>query len=584
MNTHTPHKLCVSILPTSHEELFLLLERCKRELGCEPMSYEPNVEPTLERCAEPYIVELRLDALALHEAQNLDWQRVCRTFPQVLVTYRIATEGGYFHSSEQQRAALYQAAIDAGVFAIDVEYAAWQGIEPLLRWNASTMLVLSHHRFEPEGEHDEGGLPLSGLKTLLRAMFQSEPQGVNVVHKLIFTANDVHAALTAAWARAFASEHGKTLIIHAMGEAGEVSRIIGGVALDSRALPNADTVQAGIVSSTLPYIPPNAWTYTALDANSGTASGQITLHEARHLYRLAHGEALHSEALRSNAPPRLYGLLGFPTKHSKGKVLHNLMYSRLEAEHASPSYHPVRRLYIHFPTPDAERFWRLWNKILSGFSITIPHKERIYGLLEREGMLSEEARLSGVCNTAVKSTSGVWHGYNTDVLALVDCFAPQREHWAHGVVVFGTGATTQSALTALHLCGLQHVTVVGRNAERGAMLAERYGTRFVTPNNAAALIQQGFSGIVQTTSVGMFPNTDEIVEGAEALLVGMNNLVVMDVVYNPRRTRLLQRAEECGHRTIAGEEMFLRQAAHQMRLFTGDAVDLAALRELWERL
>jgi shikimate dehydrogenase/3-dehydroquinate dehydratase type I len=570
-------------MPTSHEELFLLLERCKRELG-----FEANAALGEQNRAERYIVELRLDALALHEAQNLDWKSVCRTFPRLLVTYRIAAEGGCFQGSEQQRTALYQAAIDAGVFAIDVEYAAWQGMEPLLRWNTSTMLVLSHHRFEPEGTHEEGGLPLSRIKTLLQAMFQIEPQGVSVVHKLIMTANDVHAALTAARARAFARECGKTLIVHAMGEAGEVSRILGGMVLDGRTLPNADDVHALGSPNISLLIPPNAWTYTALDASSGTASGQITLQEAWHLYRLGQrlehglGQGLEQgEAVRSDELLRLYGLLGFPTKHSKGKVLHNVMYARLEAERNSSSHHHPQWIYVHIPTPDAERFWRLWNRVLSGFSVTIPHKERIYGLLEREGVLSEEARLSGVCNTAVNDASGVWHGYNTDVLALVDCLAPQREHLAQGVVVFGTGATTQSALTALHLCGLQRVTVVGRNAERGAMLAERYGVQFTTPNNVATLREQAYSGMINTTSVGMFPNTEEMVEGAETLLAGMNNLVVMDVVYNPRRTRLLQRAEECGHRTIAGEEMFLRQAAHQMRLFTGREVELAALREVY---
>ena len=55
----------------------------------------------------------------------------------------------------------------------------------------------------------------------------------------------------------------------------------------------------------------------------------------------------------------------------------------------------------------------------------------------------------------------------------------------------------------------------------------------------------------------------------------------MDVVYNPIRTKYIQTAEFEKCITITGDEMFIRQAAHQFRLFTGVDVPLDEVRRVW---
>jgi 3-dehydroquinate dehydratase/shikimate dehydrogenase len=320
------------------------------------------------------------------------------------------------------------------------------------------------------------------------------------------------------------------VVIHAMGEFGEPSRLMGAVR-------------------------GNEWTYTALSADSTTAVGQITQHEAKNVYFLP----------EKSSPTSIYGLVGFPTRQSKGKYLHNALYNLL----------PNKRnlLYMNFPTPEVGPFWRGWKDMLSGLSVTIPHKEAIFRLLDE---VSDEAKLSGVCNTAVP-VNGRWKGFNTDVLALEDCLRDYSTELQFGTLIIGTGATTQSAITALRRLGVSNnsIFVIGRNRARVSSVTSKFKVRGITESEYGSL---DVGAIIQTTSVGMTPHVDEMPYGSELFRRGM---VVMDVVYNPIRTKYIQTAEFEKCITITGDEMFIRQAAHQFRLFTGVDVPLDEVRRVW---
>ena len=321
------------------------------------------------------------------------------------------------------------------------------------------------------------------------------------------------------------------VVIHAMGELGEPSRILGSVR-------------------------GNAWTYLALDGEAPTASGQITLSEAKNVY------FLHEKSMQIS----VYGLLGYPTRQSRGKYLHNALYKLL------PNSNSL--LYLNFPTPEAKQFWSDWRESLSGLSITIPHKEAIFNLLDD---ISEEARLSGVCNTAIP-INGRWKGFNTDVLALEDILRPHGKDLEYGVLIIGTGATTQSTIAALNRLGVKKIYVIGRNRARVGAITSKFRVKAVTESDFGML---DIGGIIQTTSVGMTPHVDEMPYGSELFRRGM---IVLDVIYNPIRTKFIQTAQYEGCTTITGDEMFIRQAAHQFRLFTGVDVPIEEVRRVWNEI
>lgn len=538
--------LCVSILPYTNDELLALLSRC----------------------ADADVIELRLDALALEAASILNWDDIRqRAAKPLLVTYRLPSEGGFFTGSVSERAALYQSALNAGVEYFDVEAVAWPAIKPLLSVPMPSTFVLSHHIFEPQPDSADlftGGLSTGRMKSELDTLFAAETGAVNVIYKFIFTASTIgesgiNAALTARYGLDYAAKRGKRLITHAMGEAGEPSRIL--TALDR------ENSQG------------NVWTYCALDASSSTASGQITLHEARHLYRL------HEKTSSTS----VYALLGNPTRHSKGRFLHNALAARLSEQRLSEQDYiqcfSHKFLYLNLPTANADNFWLRWweTKLLSGFSVTIPHKEAMFQRCQIHNAVSPLAVRAAACNT-VTTINKALYSTNTDVLALMDCLRPHTAALQHGMLLIGTGATTQSAITALQELGVTNIVITGRNVQRGEQLASQYSCDFIEQN----LFTERhfvFGGIIQTTPVGMYPTPDATPLPADTLrMLFTPTPVVMDVIYNPPKTHFLSMAAVAGCITIAGGEMFLRQAAHQFTLFTGVTVEMPMLREIWHDL
>ncbi|MFY8000343.1 MAG: 3-dehydroquinate synthase [Candidatus Kapaibacteriota bacterium] len=490
-------RLCVSVMP----------------------QYATDIVPMLQRAGEADIMELRVDMIPMEELELMDWEFIRENAPQkpLLVTCRSRDEGGYFIGADEERLAIYNDAMLAGVEWIDIEHDIADEIIPHLPIGLRTKVVLSHHILS-------AGVTYEFLRDKLDEMTSIYAH----VYKLIFTADSPSDALVATNLIEYAKSRFLNVVIHAMGELGEPSRIIGAVR-------------------------GNAWTYVALDGEAPTASGQIPLSEAKNVY------FLQEKSMQTS----LYGLLGYPTRQSKGKFLHNALYKLL------PNHKSL--LYLNFPTPEARQFWEDWRDSLSGLSITIPHKEAIFKLLDD---ISDEARQSGVCNTAVP-IDGRWKGFNTDVLALEDCLQPYQNDLQFGALVVGTGATTQSAIAALNRLGVKKIYVIGRNRARVGAITSKFKVKAVTESDFGML---DIGGIIQTTSAGMAPHVDEMPYGSELFRRG---LVVLDVVYNPLRTKFLQTAEYEGCTTIAGDEMFIRQAAHQFRLFTGVDIPIDEVRRVW---
>ncbi|MBL7990166.1 MAG: 3-dehydroquinate synthase [Candidatus Kapabacteria bacterium] len=495
-----PPQMCVSVMP----------------------QYATDIVPMLGRAADADMIELRVDMIPMEELELMDWEFIREHAPKkpLLVTCRSREEGGYFIGSDEERLAMYNDAMLAGVEWLDVEHAIADELLPYLPIGLPTKIVLSHHIITTGATFEE-----------LRDKLDDMTDIYADVYKLIFTADSPSDALVAMNLIEYAKSRFLNVVIHAMGELGEPSRILGSVR-------------------------GNAWTYLALDGEAPTASGQITLSEAKNVY------FLHEKSMQIS----VYGLLGYPTRQSRGKYLHNALYKLL------PNSNSL--LYLNFPTPEAKQFWSDWRESLSGLSITIPHKEAIFNLLDD---ISEEARLSGVCNTAIP-INGRWKGFNTDVLALEDILRPHGKDLEYGVLIIGTGATTQSTIAALNRLGVKKIYVIGRNRARVGAITSKFRVKAVTESDFGML---DIGGIIQTTSVGMTPHVDEMPYGSELFRRGM---IVLDVIYNPIRTKFIQTAQYEGCTTITGDEMFIRQAAHQFRLFTGVDVPIEEVRRVWNEI
>jgi shikimate dehydrogenase len=263
--------------------------------------------------------------------------------------------------------------------------------------------------------------------------------------------------------------------------------------------------------------------------------------------------------MRLDAHTVLYGVLGSPVRHSLSPAIHNAAFEATG----------VNGVYLAFETTDLPGSLA-GAKALSfgGLSVTLPFKSAVIPLLDQ---LDPLAGRIGAVNT-IRNEGGKLIGYNTDGPGALKALEPVTDVSGKRCLLVGAGGAARAIGYALSRRGVE-IVVANRSAERGKPLAAFLGGRCI-PLAEANRIEADL--LIQTTSVGMFPITDQVPVSSEALREGM---VVMDVVYNPLKTRLLRLAEERGCMTVNGLDMFIYQGAEQFRLWTGLEPPVEIMRE-----
>ncbi len=257
-----------------------------------------------------------------------------------------------------------------------------------------------------------------------------------------------------------------------------------------------------------------------------------------------------------------FALFGNPVAQTLSPLMHN---AALRAMGIAGSYEAVL-------VEDLGKAVRsLRDGGLDGASVTIPFKEKVMDLLDG---LDAEAEEIGAVNTIVKR-GGRLIGFNTDARALFLSLAAVLDIAGRTFAVLGTGGTARAALHAVRRGGGKAV-VLGRTPAKVRELAARWNCRGCVLAELAAVRADV---IVNTTPVGMGARADETPLGALRAAECSAGWVV-DVIYRPLRTRLLREAEAAGRHTLGGAEMFVRQGAEQIRLWTGAEPPLSLMREV----
>jgi len=258
-----------------------------------------------------------------------------------------------------------------------------------------------------------------------------------------------------------------------------------------------------------------------------------------------------------DAATRLYCVFGNPVRHSKGPLIHNEAFKDKG----------INAVYLAFEVQDAAKAVQAVRTLdIQGASVTIPFKESIMAHIN---WIDPLARAVGAVNTIVNE-DGVLKGHNTDCQAAV---APLVPFGISGKTICIVGAGGAGRAVAHGIAAENgDIIITNRTEQKGQALAETVNARFI-PANEMAKIQADV--VINTTSIGMIPKADQISFPPEALT---SDMVVMDVVYTPLRTRLLDAAEQKGCTTIDGLSMFIAQAAAQFELWTGITPDTDLMR------
>lgn len=248
---------------------------------------------------------------------------------------------------------------------------------------------------------------------------------------------------------------------------------------------------------------------------------------------------------------RLYGLIGNPVAGSRSPWIHNTLFDACGLPGAYLAFHVA---------PDALKDAVAGLRALNpgGLNVTIPYKTEIMAYLDSIDPMAEAL---GAVNTIVNQ-DGHWRGYNTDgpgLLAVLKRKLPDLEN--RQVLILGAGGAARGICGALLLGGVQRLGIWNRTESRIApLLCDLEALAHTGKSLEAVTSPEAFKGydlVINTTSVGMEPDTDETPLDVSMLRAGA---VVCDIVYKPHWTRLLQEAASAGHPVVHGIEMLIEQA------------------------
>ncbi|MCX5721787.1 MAG: shikimate dehydrogenase [Nitrospirae bacterium] len=277
-----------------------------------------------------------------------------------------------------------------------------------------------------------------------------------------------------------------------------------------------------------------------------------------------------------NAHTQFCGVIGNPVEHSLSPAIHNAAFQKLG----------LNFVYLAFRVEaigDAIKGLRALGNF-RGASVTIPHKVAAVPFLDS---VEPTARHIGAINTIVVE-GGSLTGYNTDATGALRAL---REGGValkgQYVVMLGSGGAARAIAFALGTeAGIDRLTLLGIDERERTTLAQDLQSKTgltvqASPLDEATLRQvlPEAQVLIHCTPMGMSPNVQGTSVPASLLHAG---LTVMDIVYNPRETRLLREAKAAGCRTIPGLEMFLHQAAAQFELWTNQAAPTDVMRAVLE--
>ncbi len=246
---------------------------------------------------------------------------------------------------------------------------------------------------------------------------------------------------------------------------------------------------------------------------------------------------------------KIYGLLGRPVAHSLSPAMHNAAFRELG----------LNAVYVAFHVTDlAGAVAGLRGLNIAGVSVTIPFQEEIIPLLDE---LDPQAARMAAVNT-VANREGLLVGYNTDWLGALKALQDQTDIRGENFLVLGAGGASRAIVFGILEEGGQ-VTVTDIDADRLKTLASQFK---VAALPAAELDRHPGGVLINATPVGMDPCAGAL--PIDANLLGRFRLV-MDIVYRPLETRLLQEARARGAATIDGLQMLIHQGVAQFELWTG---------------
>ncbi|MDR1848375.1 MAG: shikimate dehydrogenase [Bacteroidales bacterium] len=241
--------------------------------------------------------------------------------------------------------------------------------------------------------------------------------------------------------------------------------------------------------------------------------------------------------------PDLYALIGNPLKHSFSEAFFNAKFKQ----------EGINAIYQNFEIKNVSDIICICqtHTNLCGFNVTMPYKETIIPLLSN---LDSSAQKANAVN-AVKVSGSQMKGYNTDIFGFNALWDSNIKTNVSSVLILGSGGASKA------------VQVVLKSKNINYLIASRQP---VMPNQISypqiwdSITE--FQVIINATPLGMSPFRD-VIPPINTNKINKNHTVI-DLIYNPSQTRLLQIAASQGAKIVNGWQMFENQAIESWNIWS----------------
>lgn len=265
---------------------------------------------------------------------------------------------------------------------------------------------------------------------------------------------------------------------------------------------------------------------------------------------------------------KFYGVLAYPAKHSLSPAIHNAAFKALGLE--------MQFDYFEIPENELVKFMNyVKQEPVSGLAVSLPYKEVVMNYINE---IDADALKIGAVNTVVNK-DGILYGYNTDWIGVLGALKEVVEDIkGKKIVVIGAGGAARAVIYAA-LKEEAEVAIYNRTAEKAHKLADYFGKLFkvmVGSGSLEDMLKDSGEILINTTSSWIINKNAKLEELMPEDYVGKFK-IMMDIVYKPLVTPLIEAARKRGLGTVTGDKMFLYQAAEQFKLWTGKKAPLEVM-------
>ncbi len=282
--------------------------------------------------------------------------------------------------------------------------------------------------------------------------------------------------------------------------------------------------------------------------------------------------------MQINGETLVYGILGYPVRHSKSPIFQTAAF------HASG----INAVYLpfHVKPEDLEKAVEGIKALsIKGVNVTVPHKEEVIKYVNE---VSEEVKYIGAANT-IENIDGYLKAYNTDAYGFITglkelLLKAKKEIHDLNFLVIGAGGASRAVIYGLVKEGAKSILIANRTVSKAEKIIEDFKSlnRFIedtiTPIHLDDIEKhlEKVDVIVNTTSVGLKDEDRELFDYEKI----MKKHIIVDIIY--KKTKLIKKAEEKGCLWQDGLPMLLYQGAKAFEIWTKKEAPVELMRKVLE--